>query len=60
MQLFSARLQGLLLELKHEWDELERWIEEASTELQRIAKQDDACRSADGGVGLGITDATYQ
>jgi hypothetical protein len=31
------------LELKHEWDELERRIEEASAELQRIAKQDDAC-----------------
>jgi transposase len=30
---FSGRTQGLLLELKHEWDELER----------RIAKQDDAC-----------------
>jgi len=40
---FSGRTQGLLLELKHEWDELERRIEEASVELQRIAKQDDAC-----------------
>ena len=40
---FSERTQGLLLELKHEWDELERRIEEASAELQRIAKQDDAC-----------------
>ena len=40
---FSGRTQGLLLELKHEWDELERRIEEASAELQRIAKQDDAC-----------------
>jgi transposase len=40
---FSRRTQGLLLELKHEWDELERRIEEASAELQRIAKQDDAC-----------------
>jgi hypothetical protein len=39
----SGRMQGLLLELKHEWDELERRIEEASAELQRIAKQDDAC-----------------
>jgi hypothetical protein len=27
---FSARLQGLLLELKHEWDELGRRIEEGS------------------------------
>src|SRR5271155_2875232 len=40
---FSGRTQCLLLELKHEWDELERRIEEASAELQRIAKQDDAC-----------------
>jgi hypothetical protein len=40
---FSGRMQGLLLQLKHEWDELERPIEEASAELQRIAKQDDAC-----------------
>jgi transposase len=40
---FSGRTQGLLLELKHEWDELERRIEEASAELQRLAKQDDAC-----------------
>jgi transposase len=40
---FSGRTRGLLLELKHEWDELERRIEEASAELQRIAKQDDAC-----------------
>jgi Transposase IS116/IS110/IS902 family len=39
----ERRTQGLLLELKHEWDELERRIEEASAELQRIAKQDDAC-----------------
>jgi len=40
---FSGRTQCLLLELKHEWDELERRIEEANAELQRIAKQDDAC-----------------
>jgi transposase len=40
---FSERMQGLLLELKHEWDELERRIEEASAELQRIAREDDAC-----------------
>ena len=40
---FSARLRGLLLELKHEWDELEKRIEEASAELQHIARQDDAC-----------------
>jgi transposase len=40
---FSGRLRGLLLELKHEWDELEKRIEEASAELQRVARQDDAC-----------------
>jgi transposase len=40
---FSARLRGLLLELKHEWDELEKRIEEASAELQRVANQDEAC-----------------
>lgn len=33
----------MLLQLKHEWDELERRIEEASTEPQWIANQDDAC-----------------
>jgi transposase len=33
----------LLLELKHEWEELEKRIEEASAELQRVARQDDAC-----------------
>ncbi len=41
--LFSGRLRGLLLELKHEWDELEKRIEEASAELQCVARQDDAC-----------------
>ena len=40
---FSGRLLHLLRELKHEWDELERKIEEASAELARIAKQDDGC-----------------
>ena len=40
---FSARLCGLLGELKQEWDELDRRIEETNAELQRIAKQDDAC-----------------
>jgi transposase len=40
---FSARLRALLLELKHEWDELEKRIEEASAELQRIARDDEAC-----------------
>ena len=40
---FSGRLRGLLLELKHEWDELEKRIEEASAELQRVARRDDAC-----------------
>jgi len=42
--LFSRRLCGLLRELKQEWAELDRRIEQASLELQRIAKQDDACR----------------
>jgi transposase len=41
--LFSGRLRGLLLELKHEWNELEKRIEETSAELQRVARQDDAC-----------------
>jgi transposase len=34
---FSARLRGLLDELKQEWDELDRRIEQANDELQRIA-----------------------
>ena len=37
---FSGRLLHLIRELKHEWDELERKIEEASAELARIAKKD--------------------
>jgi len=41
---FSGRLLHLILELKHEWDDLERKIEDASAELARIAKQDDGCR----------------
>jgi transposase len=40
---FSGRLLHLMHELKHEWDELERKIEEASAELARIAKEDDGC-----------------
>ena len=39
----SARLHGLLRELKQEWDELDRRIEQANDELQRIAREDDAC-----------------
>jgi transposase len=39
----SGRLRLLILELKHEWDELETRIEAANAELQQIAKQDDAC-----------------
>ena len=39
----SGRLRPLILELKHEWDELETRIEAANAELQQIAKQDDAC-----------------
>jgi transposase len=41
--LFSARLCGLLQELKQEWDGLDRRIEQSNAELQRIAKQDDTC-----------------
>lgn len=40
---FSGRLLHLIRELKREWDELERKIEEASAELARIAKKDDGC-----------------
>jgi transposase len=40
---FSARLRGLLRELEQEWDELDRRIEQANDELQRIARKDDAC-----------------
>lgn len=47
---FSGRLLHLIRELKHEWDELERKIEEASAELARIAKEDDGCHSVDGGA----------
>jgi transposase len=39
----SGRLRLLILELKHEWDELETRIEAANAELQQIAKHDDAC-----------------
>jgi transposase len=39
----SGRLLRLIRELNHEWDELERKIEEASAELVRIAKKDDGC-----------------
>lgn len=41
--LLSGRLRLLILELKHEWDELDKRIENSNAELQRIAKQDDAC-----------------
>jgi transposase len=40
---FSGRLLHLIHELKHEWDELGRKIEEASAELARVAKEDDGC-----------------
>ena len=39
----SYRLRLLIHELKHEWDELDVRIEAVNTELQEIAKQDDAC-----------------
>lgn len=35
---FSGRLLHLIRELKHEWDELERKIAEASAELAHIAR----------------------
>jgi len=41
--LLSGRLRLLVFELKHEWDELDKRIENSNAELQRIAKQDDAC-----------------
>ena len=41
--LLSGRLRLLIIELKHEWDELDKRIEISNAELQRIAKQDDAC-----------------
>jgi hypothetical protein len=41
--LLSGRLRLLILELKHEWDELDKRIENSNAELQRIAEQDDAC-----------------
>ena len=34
---FSARLRGLLHELKQEWDELDRRIKQANDALQRLA-----------------------
>lgn len=39
----SGRLRSLILELKHDWDELAMRTEAANVELQRISKQDDAC-----------------
>ena len=39
----SHRLRSLILELKHEWDELDVRIEAVNAELQQVAKQDDAC-----------------
>jgi len=41
--LLSGRLRLLILDLKHEWNELDKRIENSNAELQRIAKQDDAC-----------------
>jgi transposase len=40
---FSSRLRGLLQELKQEWYELDKRIEQANDELRRIANEDDAC-----------------
>jgi transposase len=39
----SHRIRLLILELKHEWNELEKRIEAANSELEKIAKEDDAC-----------------
>jgi transposase len=40
----SGRLRLLILDLKHEWEELETRIEAANAELQQIAGRDDACQ----------------
>jgi transposase len=55
---FSGRLLHLILELKHEWDDLERKIEDASAELARIAKQDDGCRRLMEVPGFGLIVST--
>ena len=39
----SRRIRLLILELNHEWAELEKRIEAVNTELEKIAKEDDAC-----------------
>lgn len=39
----SGRLRLLILELKHEWDELEGRIEAVNGQIQQIARRDDAC-----------------
>jgi hypothetical protein len=51
--LFSGRLCGSLRELKQEWDELDRRIEQTNVELQRIAKQDDIGHQAHRGFHCG-------
>ena len=40
----STKLRLLILELKHEWEELEVRIEGVNLQLQQIARQDDGCR----------------
>lgn len=40
----SVKLRLLILELKHEWEELETRIEAVSAQLQQIARQEDGCR----------------
>ena len=55
---FSGRLLHLIIELKHEWDELERKIVEATAELARIAKQDDGCHRLMEIPGFGLIVST--
>jgi transposase len=50
---FSARLCGLLRELRQEWDELDKRIEQTNAELQHISKQDDACHRVMEVPGIG-------
>ena len=40
----STKLRLLILELKHEWEELEVRVEGVNLQLQQIARQDDGCR----------------
>lgn len=54
----SHRIRSLILELKHEWDELDVRIEAVNGELQQVAKQDDACHRLMKIPGFGPLDST--